>query len=51
MAENVRTTTVDAYTQFEKWLSEQPYWLQDATYRIYHGLEIDDTVMILLQGR
>lgn len=47
MAENIRTTTVDAYTQFEKWLSEQPYWLQDATYRIYHGLEIDDTVISL----
>ncbi len=40
MAEN--TNTVDSYTQFERWLGEQPYWLQDATYRIYHGLEVDD---------
>ena len=45
MAENIKTTIVDAYTQFEEWLSEQPYWLQDATYRIYHDLEIDDAVI------
>ena len=32
----------DAYSQFEAWLGEQPYWLQDAAWRIYHGQEIDD---------
>ena len=43
MAESIRNNNIDAYTQFEKWLEEQPYWLQDAVYRIYHGLSIDDT--------
>ena len=47
MAENIRSTPGDAYTQFEKWLSEQPYWIQDATYRIYHGIEIGDAVISL----
>lgn len=42
MADSIRNTRIDAYTQFKKWLSEQPYWLQDAAYRIYHGLPIDD---------
>lgn len=42
MAENTSTNTIDAYTQFENWLGEQPCWIQDATYRIYHGLEVDD---------
>ena len=41
MAERMNKTGVDAYAQFEKWLGEQPYWLQDAAYRIYHGLPIE----------
>lgn len=32
----------DPYIQFEEWLEEQPYWLQDACFRIYNGLSIDD---------
>ena len=35
-------TTSEAYAQFGKWLIEQPYWLQDAAWRIYSGKEIDD---------
>lgn len=35
-------TTREAYAQFGKWLIEQPYWLQDAAWRIYSGKEIDD---------
>ncbi len=42
MVESINNNSINAYTQFEKWLSEQPYWLQDATYRIYHGLAIDE---------
>lgn len=41
MAESTKKTSMDAYTQFEQWLGEQPYWLQDAAYRIYHGQPID----------
>lgn len=37
MAESIKKINIDAYTQFEQWLSEQPFWLQDAAYRIYHG--------------
>ena len=47
MAEDIKTTPGDVYTQFEKWLSEQPYWIQDATYRIYHGLDIGDAEISL----
>ena len=46
MAERMNKTGVDAYAQFEKWLGEQPYWLQDATYRIYHGLPIEQDQII-----
>ena len=42
MAESTINNKIDAYAQFEKWLSEQPYWLQDAAYRIYHNMPIDD---------
>lgn len=35
-------TTSEAYNQFGKWLLEQPFWLQDATYRIYTAKKIDD---------
>ena len=40
MTENIKERNIDAYSQFENWLSDQPFWLQDAVYRIYHGLEI-----------
>ncbi len=42
MAENIKRRSIDAYSQFEDWLSDQPFWLQDAAYRIYHGLEIGE---------
>lgn len=42
MAASMSKTRVDAYTQFRKWLGEQPYWLQDAAYRIYRGQKIED---------
>ena len=42
MAESMRNNRIDAYNQFKKWLDEQPFWLQDAAYRIYHGLPIED---------
>lgn len=35
-------TTNEAYVQFGNWLTEQPYWLQDAAWRIYTGKPIDD---------
>ena len=41
MAEILTTDIIDAYAQFENWLCEQPCWLQDAAYRIYHGQPID----------
>lgn len=42
MADNIKERSIDAYSQFENWLSDQPFWLQDAAYRIYHGLEIGE---------
>lgn len=40
---NVESTTTDeAYAQFGKWLNEQPFWLQDAAWRIYNNKKIDD---------
>ena len=42
MAASMSKTRADAYTQFRKWLGEQPYWLQDAAYRIYRGQKIED---------
>ena len=32
----------EAYLQFGQWLAKQPWWLQDATWRIYHNHVIDD---------
>ena len=42
MAKIINDPSIDAYSQFENWLTDQPFWLQDATYRIYHGLEIGE---------
>ena len=42
MADRLSDTRMEAYSQFKNWLDVQPCWLQDATYRIYHGLPIDD---------
>lgn len=42
MAYNDNRLKEDAYTQFGHWVAQQPYWLQDATYRIYHGIKIAD---------
>lgn len=42
MTENMSKTRADAYAQFGKWLGEQPHWLQDAAYRIYHDQKIED---------
>ena len=39
------TSIRDAYGQFEDWLKKQPYWLQDAAWQIYHGIEIDDVMI------
>lgn len=50
MAERMNKTDIDAYAQFENWLCEQPYWLQDATYRIYHGLPIEQEQIIEYTG-
>lgn len=33
---------LNPFVQFEQWLGEQPFWLNDAAYRIYHNLPIDD---------
>lgn len=43
MAEIENKAYAEAYAQFESWLGVQPYWLQDAAWRIYHGLKIEDT--------
>lgn len=43
MGAEEKTTKEMAYEQFDRWLLEQPYWLQDATYKIYHGTVIDDS--------
>lgn len=32
----------NAYEQFNQWLVKQPFWLQDATYRIYNGQVINE---------
>ena len=37
MAEIENKAYAEAYAQFESWLGAQPYWLQDAAWRIYHG--------------
>ncbi len=42
MAKQVPEEGKNAYDQFEKWLKKQPFWLQDATYRIYTGKVIDE---------
>ncbi|MFU9921780.1 AAA family ATPase [Fannyhessea vaginae] len=42
MTKKVSDNTNDAYEQFGKWLIKQPFWLQDATYRIYTGKTIDE---------
>ncbi|HRV73402.1 MAG TPA: AAA family ATPase [Eubacteriales bacterium] len=50
-------TTSEAYVQFENWLNEQPFWLQDATWRMYNGKKIDDeqikiyTEMCIVQAK
>lgn len=31
------------YDQFEKWLVKQPFWVQDATWRLYNKRSIDDS--------
>ena len=41
MADNTITKT-EYYHQFEEWINKQPYWLQDAAWRIYHGEEIGE---------
>lgn len=46
MSESASKNNIDAYAQFEKWLGDQPYWLQDATYRIYHGQPIEQEQII-----
>ena len=43
---NIINNEIEAYSQFEKWLNEQPYWLQDATYRIYHSQPIEQQQII-----
>ena len=42
MDERLNNKLPDVYTQFDAWLVAQPFWLQDAAYQIYHGIEIDD---------
>lgn len=32
----------NAYEKFGEWLKRQPYWVQDATWRIYNNKEVDD---------
>lgn len=40
---NAKTTeTVDPYDQFEQWLLKQPFWVQDAAWRLYNKRPIDD---------
>ena len=34
--------TEKSYDQFLSWLENQPYWLQDATWRLYNKRSIDD---------
>lgn len=34
--------TEKPYDQFLSWLENQPYWLQDATWRLYNKRSIDD---------
>lgn len=30
------------YSQFGEWLKKQPFWIQDAAWRLYNKEEIDD---------
>lgn len=39
---NIKKTIHEAYTQLGKWVNEQPFWLQDAAWRIYSNKRIDD---------
>lgn len=39
---SVEMAASEAYTQFENWLTGQPFWIQDATWRMYNGKKIDD---------
>ena len=42
MTKKISDGNIDAYEQFGNWLIKQPFWLQDATYRIYTGNVIDE---------
>lgn len=35
-------TSKNPYVQFSQWLLKQPYWLQDATWRLYNNQPIDE---------
>ena len=43
MPESMNNKSADIYAQFNQWLDSQPYWLQDATYRIFNGLDIGES--------
>ena len=45
MDERLNHKYPDVYAQFEAWLVAQPFWLQDAAYHIFHGIEIDDALI------
>ena len=32
----------EVYSQFGEWLKKQPFWIQDAAWRLYNKEEIDD---------
>ena len=32
----------EVYSQFGEWLKKQPFWIQDASWRLYNKEEIDD---------
>lgn len=34
---------MNPYEQFGQWLEKQPYWVQDAAWRLYHKQPIDET--------
>ena len=42
MDDNKKLLANEAYIQFGKWLNDQPFWLQDAAWRMYTGEKIDD---------
>lgn len=44
MTENTKTSVIESpYDQFGQWVIKQPFWVQDAVWRLYNKRPIDDS--------